>query len=104
MYFETKCFLFMLGRTVRKAATIEPDPRMSKNEKGLKQKLIDKGLERNDEWGHLIVGRLQSIIDLPAEETWYHLSCHTAFVDGWPPVHEVSTLSLGCIYIMNCWI
>ena len=63
---------------MRKAATLE-----------LKQKLIDKGLERADDWGLVTAGRLEGIIDLPAEETYYHLTCYHAFMQGRPPVNEV---------------
>ena len=52
---------------------------------GLKEFLIAKGIERNDEWGLLISGRLTSINDLPAEEAYYHVNCFTNFSRGFPP-------------------
>ena len=54
-----------------------------------RQTLIEKGNERGDEWGTLVVGRLETMIDLPAEEACYHTRCHTAFMSGRsPPVSK----------------
>ena len=55
---------------------------------GLKEFLIAKGIERNDEWGLLISGRLTSINDLPAEEAYYNVNCFTIFSRGFLPPED----------------
>ena len=44
------------------------------------------GRERADEWGIQIVGRMEMINDLPAEEAWYHNVCYLNFMEGRQPV------------------
>ena len=45
----------------------------------LRERLIDRCKERNDEWGNVVLGKLQSCNDLVAEEAVYHSSCMTNF-------------------------
>ena len=43
-------------------------------------KLLQACTERNDEWGHLVRGRIESVNDLPAADAIYHRTCFTNFV------------------------
>ena len=45
----------------------------------LRETLIDRCKERNDEWGNVLLGKLQSCNDLVAEEAVYHSSCMINF-------------------------
>lgn len=45
----------------------------------LRDNLIERALERNDQWGRDVLGRLESCNDLVAEEAIYHVNCMSKF-------------------------
>ena len=54
--------------------------------------------EEDEEWGRTVLGRLDSVHNLPAAEGRYHRTCYPEFfreahshTPGWPQTHEKST-------------
>ena len=47
--------------------------------------LLKACAERNDEWSHIVQGRMLTISDLFAADAVYHHNCYTKFKRGDPP-------------------
>ncbi|XP_053388038.1 uncharacterized protein LOC123543383 [Mercenaria mercenaria] len=81
--FQTKCFFCgtnatheqhkrKRGRDVHPVLTLE-----------FQKSIKDVCLERNDDWGDIVLGRLECVCDLPAAEARYHQSCSSNFRSGY---------------------
>jgi len=60
--------------SVRQVLTIEFD-------RNVREKCVSRN---NDDWSREVKGRVESCIDLVAEEAKYHIVCHSRFVNGLP--------------------
>ena len=46
----------------------------------IQDSLLQACSERNDDWSHLVRGRIESVNDLRAADAVYHRTCYTNFV------------------------
>ena len=78
--FQTKCFFCGTPAKYknRKRGQDVFEVRTLKFQKSVREKCM----ERNDEWGKVVLGRLEYAQDLPAVEARYHQTCSTNFRSG----------------------
>jgi len=48
----------------------------------IKETLLHACMLRNDDWSHVVEGRLHTVADLHAADAVYHHNCYTAFTNG----------------------
>ena len=86
-------FFLALGRkTYRAVATLE-----------IKHRSIEIARLRSNSWGMEVLGRLQGISDLVAEEANYHINCKTKF-ESMKHLTSIKAAKVSqIIYVLGCF-